>query len=86
MCWSISLLKQKNISSIEEEASLLGVELDLDKVIGNYPIQFYMDDGLQVVDSERKMPIEVIRKIKEEYLLNHNNLLDQQQTEIQPTR
>ena len=45
-----------------------------------------MDDGLQVVDSERKIPIEVIRKIKEEYLLNHNNLSDQQQAENQPTR
>ncbi len=72
--------------STEEEASLLGVELDLEKVVGNYPIQFYMDDGLQVVDSERKIPIEVIRKIKEEYLLNHNNLSDQQQAENQPTR
>lgn len=69
-----------------EEAILLGVELDLDKVVGNYPIQFYMDDGLQVVDSERKIPIEVIRKIKEEYLLNHNNLLDQQQAENQSIR
>lgn len=59
--------------STEEEASLLGVELDLDKVVGNYPIQFYMDDGLQVVDSERKIPVEVIRKIKEEYLLNQNS-------------
>lgn len=61
----------------EEEAILLGVELDLDKVVGNYPIQFYMDDGLQVVDSEREIPIEVSRKIKEEYLFNQNNLLDQ---------
>ena len=59
--------------STEEEASLLGVELDLDKVVGNYSIQFYMNDGLQVVDSERKIPVEVIRKIKEEYLLNQNN-------------
>ncbi|MFT3995305.1 MAG: hypothetical protein QM660_13415 [Dysgonomonas sp.] len=57
----------------EEEAILLGVELDLDKVVGNYPIQFYMDDGLQTVDSERKIPVEVIRKIKEEYLLNQNS-------------
>ncbi len=57
----------------EEEAILLGVELDLDKVVGNYPIQFYMDDGLQVVDSERRIPVEVIRKIKEEYLLNQNS-------------
>lgn len=72
--------------STEEEASLLGVELDLEKVVGNYPIQFYMDDGLQVVDSERKIPIEVIRKIKEEYLLNQNNLSDQQQAKNQPTK
>jgi hypothetical protein len=57
----------------EEEASLLGVELDLDQVIGSYPIQFYMDDGLQAVDSERGIPIEVIRKIKEEYLFNQNS-------------
>ncbi len=57
----------------EEEAILLGVELDLDKVAGNYPIQFYLDDGLQVVDSEREIPIEVIRRIKEEYLLNRDN-------------
>ncbi|MBF0649291.1 hypothetical protein IR083_10710 [Dysgonomonas sp. GY75] len=57
----------------EEEAILLGVELDLDKLVGNYPIQFYMDDGLQVVDSERRIPVEVIRKIKEEYLLNQNS-------------
>lgn len=70
----------------EEEAILLGVELDLDKVVGNYPIQFYMDGGLQVVDSERKGPIEVIRKIKEEYLFNQNNLSVQQQTEIQSTK
>ena len=70
----------------EEEAILLGVELDLDKVVGNYPIQFYMDDGLQVVDSERKIPVEVIRKIKEEYFLNQNNLSDKQNTENQPSR
>lgn len=57
----------------EEEFTLLGVELDLDKVVGNYSIQFYMDDGLQIIDSERKIPIEVIKKIKEEYLLNQNN-------------
>lgn len=57
----------------EEEATLLGVDPDLNKVVGNYPIQFYMDDGLQVIDSERKIPIEVIRKIKEEYLLNQNS-------------
>ncbi len=63
----------------EEEAILLGVELDLDKIVGNYPIQFYMDNGLQVVDSEREIPIEVIRKIKEQYLLNQNNLSDPQQ-------
>lgn len=56
----------------EEEAKLLGVELDIDKVEGNYPIQFYMDDGEQVVDSERKLPIEAIRKIKEEFLLIQN--------------
>lgn len=56
----------------EEEAILLGVELNLDKVIGNYPIQFYMDDGLQVVDSERRIPIEVITQIREEYVLNRN--------------
>lgn len=53
----------------EEEAILLGVELDLDKVKGNYPIQFYMDDGIEVVDSVRKIPIEVIRRIKKEFLL-----------------
>ncbi|GAB6123388.1 hypothetical protein [Dysgonomonas termitidis] len=69
-----------------EEDILLDVELDLEKVVGNYPIQFYMDEGLQIVHSELKIPIEVIRKIKEEYLLNQKNLLDQQQTEIQLTR
>ncbi|HMM04719.1 MULTISPECIES: hypothetical protein [unclassified Dysgonomonas] len=60
----------------EEEAILLGVELDLNKVTGNYPIQFYMDDGLQIVDSEREIPIEVIRRIKEEYLLNQHEKED----------
>lgn len=54
----------------EEEALELGVELDLDKVVGNHPIQFYMNDGEQVVDSEREIPIEAIRKIKKEHLLN----------------
>lgn len=48
----------------EEEAKELGVELDLEKVEGNYPIQFYMDGGMQVVDSEREIPIDVIRRIK----------------------
>ena len=72
--------------STEEEAILLGVELDLEKVVGNYPIQFYMHDGLQALDSEREIPIEVIRKIKEEHLLNQNNLSDQQQAENQPTK
>lgn len=54
----------------EEEAILLGVEMDLNKVTGNYPIQFYMDHGLRIVDSEREIPIEIIRRIKEQYLLN----------------
>ncbi|MBK5719879.1 hypothetical protein JGH11_03245 [Dysgonomonas sp. Marseille-P4677] len=59
----------------EEEAKLLGVELDIDKVEGNYPIQFYMNDGEQVINSEREIPIEVIRRIKLEFLkLNENNL------------
>jgi len=53
----------------EEEARLLGVELDLDKVEGNYPIQFYMDEGEQVVDSNREIPIELIKKIRNEFLL-----------------
>lgn len=57
----------------EEEAKELGVELDLEKVEGNYPIQFYMDEGVQVVDSEREIPIDVIRRIKKEYLLNQND-------------
>lgn len=56
----------------EEEAKMLGVELDLDKVKGNYPIQFYMDDGIEVVDSVREIPIEVIRRIKKEFLLIEN--------------
>ena len=51
----------------KEEAKLLGVELDIDKVVGNYPIQFYMDDGEQVVDLERKLPIEAIGRIKKSF-------------------
>lgn len=59
----------------EEEAVEIGVELDLDKVIGNHPIQFFMDDGEQVVDSERKIPIEVIQKIRLEFFkLKDSNL------------
>lgn len=53
----------------EEEAIELGVELDLEKVEGSHPIQFYMDNGMEVIDSEREIPIEVIRKIRDEYLL-----------------
>lgn len=56
----------------EEEAKMLGIELDLDKVKGNYPIQFYMDDGIEVVDSVREIPIEIIRRIKKEFLLIEN--------------
>ncbi|MDU1892984.1 MAG: hypothetical protein E6767_20070 [Dysgonomonas sp.] len=56
----------------EEEAMRLDVELDLNKAIGNYLIQFYMDDGLQAIDSERELPIEVIQKIKKEFLLIKN--------------
>lgn len=51
----------------EKEALELGVELDLDKVIGNYPIQFYMNGGEEVVDSEREISIDIIRKIRDEY-------------------
>lgn len=58
----------------EEGAKLLGVELDIDKVEGNYPIQFYMDDGKQIVDSEREIPIEIIRRIKKEFLLIRNKI------------
>ena len=57
----------------EEEAKELGIELDLEKVEGNYSIQFYMDERVQVVDSEREIPIDVIRRIKKEYLLNQND-------------
>ena len=58
----------------EEEAKLLGIELDMDKVEGDFPIQFYMDNGEQVVDSERKIPIEAIRRIEKEFLLIKNGI------------
>jgi len=51
----------------EEEAKLLGVELDLDKVEGDYPIQFYLNDGEEVIHSERKIPVEIIRKMRDEF-------------------
>ncbi len=47
----------------------LGVEIDLEKVEGNYPIMFYIDDGREVIFSERELPIDVIRKMKKEFLL-----------------
>lgn len=57
----------------EEKAELLGMEPDLEKVEGNYPIQFYMDDGIEIVDSEREIPIKTIRRIKKEFLIIKTN-------------
>lgn len=60
----------------KEEALELGVELDLDKATGNYPIQFYLNNGEKVVDSEREIPIDVIKKMRDEYnkSISHKDL------------
>lgn len=44
-------------------------EPDLTGVTGNYPIRFIIDNGIDFVDSSRRIPIEVIRRIRDEYLL-----------------
>lgn len=45
------------------------LEPDLTDVAGNYPIRFIIDNGIDIVDSARRIPIEVIRRIRDEYLL-----------------
>lgn len=51
----------------EEEDELLDLELDLDKVKGNYSILFYMNKGENIVISERRIPIDVIRKMHDKF-------------------
>lgn len=51
-----------------KESIELDSEYDSRDTQGNYRILFYMDDGENYIDSERKIPIDVIRKIKKEYL------------------
>lgn len=53
----------------EDDYLELVVDFDIDSVQGCYPIRFYMDDGMNVVDSELKIPIEMKRLIKKEYAL-----------------
>lgn len=57
----------------KEEGEALGIESDLFKVEGFYPIRFLIDnDGF--IDSEREVPIGIIRRIREEYLLNQKDI------------
>ena len=48
------------------------VYTDLQNIEGNFSIIFYMDEGENIIYSEREVPIEVMRKIREEYLININ--------------
>ncbi len=48
------------------------VDTDLQNIEGNFSIIFYMDEGENIIYSEREVPIEVMRKIREEYLININ--------------
>lgn len=52
----------------EEEEEELGIGL-YRETKGAYPIRFIMDDGENIIDSEREIPIEVILKMRDEYLL-----------------
>lgn len=53
----------------EEEARELNIGLlDTGKDGENYPIRFFMNDE-RFIDSERKIPIDVIRRMKKEFLL-----------------
>ena len=48
------------------------VYTDLQNIEGNFSIIFYMDEGENIIYSEREVPIEVMRTIREEYLININ--------------
>lgn len=48
------------------------VDTDLQNIEGNFSIIFYMDEGENIIHSEREVPIEVMRTIREEYLININ--------------
>lgn len=48
------------------------VDTDLQNIEGNFSIIFYMDEGENIIYSEREIPIEVMRTIREEYLININ--------------
>lgn len=48
------------------------VYTDLQNIEGNFSIIFYMDEGENIIYSEREIPIEVMRTIREEYLININ--------------
>lgn len=48
------------------------VYTDLQNIEGNFSIIFYMDEGENIIYSEREISIEVMRKIREEYLININ--------------
>lgn len=59
----------------EEEARELNIGLlDTGKDGENYPIRFFMDDE-RFIDSERKIPIDVIKRIKKEFLLIHKDVI-----------
>ena len=48
------------------------VYTDLQNIEGNFSIIFHMDEGENIIYSEREVPIEVMRTIREEYLININ--------------
>ena len=48
------------------------VYTDLQNIEGSFSIIFYMDEGENIIYSEREIPIEVMRTIREEYLININ--------------
>jgi hypothetical protein len=56
-------------SEEEEEGLGIGLYSKYSKTKEAYPIRFIMDDGENIIDSEREIPIEVILKMRDEYLL-----------------
>lgn len=64
----INYLSENNIDVYNEDETL-ATESELENVIGSYPIRFNINDGLQIIDSERKITIEAIRLVKK--ILTH---------------